>query len=465
MSKKTRSILAAAIALACFCTFPGLSRGEDGAWLTDFEAAKAKAKADKKLMLVDFTGSDWCIFCKRLHADVFDKKSFKTDAPKQYVLVELDYPHEKKLPDELKAQNEKLKNTYKIHGYPTILLLDAEGEEVAALVGYRASSPEKYMESLAKLVKLHDRFVEMQGELAKAEGLDRAKLLDRMIDVAAELGKDGEKTQPWMKEIITLDSENKAGLKLKYEVRLAMDEATRLMRLGKFAGARAEIEKVLAMPDLTSQQKQDALYAEAQLSQRTQKDLPAVVAAMQQALDAAPDGSKAAQIKATITYLATMVKNEETAVKAKTELDKAEGPDRLKLLDDAIQAYTKANYRIGGTDQTKAAQEWMQEAVRLDADNKAGLKSKYGYLALYLQAQTLYRTGKLKEAVAALDKAVALSDITPENVSSAMLLKCNCLLRQKDYQGAIDCAKKGRRERRACSQPSSRPTSSRPSRR
>ena len=60
--------------------------------MSDFEAAKAKAKAENKLLLVDFTGSDWCVWCKKLKAEVFDQDTFQTAAPEQFVLVELDFP-------------------------------------------------------------------------------------------------------------------------------------------------------------------------------------------------------------------------------------------------------------------------------------------------------------------------------------------------------------------------------------
>ena len=110
---------------------PALSAPQEGLWQTDFEAAKSKAKAEKKLLLVDFTGSDWCGWCIKLKGEVFDKESFKTAAPKQFVLVELDFPQQKKLSDELKKQNAELQKRYKVLGFPTILVLDAEGQVVA----------------------------------------------------------------------------------------------------------------------------------------------------------------------------------------------------------------------------------------------------------------------------------------------------------------------------------------------
>ena len=92
---------------------------EEGLWQTDFKAALEKAKAEKKYVLVDFTGSDWCSWCIKLRGEVFDKEPFKTDAAKQYVLVELDFPQQKELPKDLKKQNEELRDKYKIQGFPT----------------------------------------------------------------------------------------------------------------------------------------------------------------------------------------------------------------------------------------------------------------------------------------------------------------------------------------------------------
>ena len=54
----------------------------DAGWVTDFEAAKASAKADGKYLLVNFTGSDWCGWCIKLKGEVFSKDHFKTEAPK-----------------------------------------------------------------------------------------------------------------------------------------------------------------------------------------------------------------------------------------------------------------------------------------------------------------------------------------------------------------------------------------------
>src|SRR5690606_26472308 len=102
----------------------------DGAWLTDFNKAKQQAKQENKAVLLDFTGSDWCPPCKKLAKDVFSTQEFKDFAKGKLVLVEVDFPSQKKLSDEQKQANEKLKEEFKIRAYPTIVVLDSSGKEL-----------------------------------------------------------------------------------------------------------------------------------------------------------------------------------------------------------------------------------------------------------------------------------------------------------------------------------------------
>ena len=119
-------------------------RAQEGSWLTDFEAAKAAAKKDQKIILADFTGSDWCGWCIKLKEEVFDTDAFRKWADEKAVLLELDFPKKKELPAELKEQNQKLKQQFGIRGYPTIVLLDADGKEIGRL-GYQKGGPEKWI--------------------------------------------------------------------------------------------------------------------------------------------------------------------------------------------------------------------------------------------------------------------------------------------------------------------------------
>ncbi|PXA03741.1 thioredoxin family protein [Coraliomargarita sinensis] len=120
-------------------------------WITDFDAAKAKAKADGKPMLLNFTGSDWCGWCIKLDKEVFSKAAFQTYASENLVLVELDFPRNKEQSEETKAQNEALAKKYGIRGFPTILVLDSEGKLIEK-TGYRRGGAEKYVEHLSGII-------------------------------------------------------------------------------------------------------------------------------------------------------------------------------------------------------------------------------------------------------------------------------------------------------------------------
>jgi thioredoxin-related protein len=120
-------------------------------WLTDLDEGIKVAKAEKKAILVDFTGSDWCGWCIRLKKEVFDQKEFAA-VSKDFVLVELDYPQKKKQPVEEKAKNKAWADKFAIEGFPTIMLLDSNGEPFAQ-TGYQAGGSEKYLAHLAELLK------------------------------------------------------------------------------------------------------------------------------------------------------------------------------------------------------------------------------------------------------------------------------------------------------------------------
>ncbi len=114
------------------------------AWFRDdFDGALAKAKASGLPLLVDFTGSDWCGWCIRLDEEVFDTPEFEEWAKGKVVLLKLDYPKRKPQSAEIKARNAELQKKYGIRGFPTILLLDGNGNKFGKL-GYAKGGPETW---------------------------------------------------------------------------------------------------------------------------------------------------------------------------------------------------------------------------------------------------------------------------------------------------------------------------------
>lgn len=123
----------------------------DATWLTSLPEAQAKAKAENKLVLIDFTGSDWCPPCKALHKNVLATKEFEDYAAKSLVLVELDFPRKKEQSEELKKTNRALAKKFEIEGYPTIIVLDASGKELHRAVGYSGADAKEYVAELKKV--------------------------------------------------------------------------------------------------------------------------------------------------------------------------------------------------------------------------------------------------------------------------------------------------------------------------
>lgn len=144
-----KSFVLAAITLIA-ATVTNLSAAES-AWSTDLPAAQAQAKKDKKLVLVNFTGSDWCSWCKKLQKEVFTTKEFKDYAKEKLELVEIDFPNNKKQTDALKKANEALQTKYKAEGFPTIVVLNGEGKEVWRQVGYMPGGPGAWIAKLKSL--------------------------------------------------------------------------------------------------------------------------------------------------------------------------------------------------------------------------------------------------------------------------------------------------------------------------
>jgi thioredoxin-related protein len=116
-------------------------------WTTDFEQAQATAQAEGKYLLINFTGSNWCGWCKRLDREVFTKPEFIEFANENLVCVKLDYPRGIPQPQEEKIQNQKLLSQYRVRGFPTILLTQADGR-VALRTGYRPGGAPGYVAHL-----------------------------------------------------------------------------------------------------------------------------------------------------------------------------------------------------------------------------------------------------------------------------------------------------------------------------
>jgi protein disulfide-isomerase len=128
-------------------------------WHTDLTKAINISKAEKKPVMLFFTGSDWCGWCIRLQKEVFNTPEFIKWSNENVVLVELDYPKRKELSPELKQQNLQMKQMFQIKGYPTVWIVQPEENEgkinfkQLGKTGYVAGGPEKWIAAIQPAFK------------------------------------------------------------------------------------------------------------------------------------------------------------------------------------------------------------------------------------------------------------------------------------------------------------------------
>jgi protein disulfide-isomerase len=140
------------VAAAASLVFAGFARAESN-WLHDYSKAQEEAKANHKLLFLNFTGSDWCGWCIKFDKDVLSQSKFKDFAHDNLVLVELDFPRRKALPTEEQKQNRQLAQQYEVMGFPTIVVLNSSGQKVWQFDGYFSGGPDAFVEQLQKLPK------------------------------------------------------------------------------------------------------------------------------------------------------------------------------------------------------------------------------------------------------------------------------------------------------------------------
>jgi thioredoxin-related protein len=155
---KTRLLLAGLLTVGVFCLSIQAKENKnskdtkkDGSWISDFAKAKSDAAAKKRPICALFTGSDWCPWCIKLESEILSSEEFKSFAEKELVLFIADFPRQSKQSQKLAKQNQGLKETYKVSGFPTVVLMDADGKELGH-TGYIDSDQKAFVERLKNML-------------------------------------------------------------------------------------------------------------------------------------------------------------------------------------------------------------------------------------------------------------------------------------------------------------------------
>ena len=124
-------------------------------WETDFNKAKQSAQSEHKLILLNFSGSDWCGPCIRMHKEIFESSSFTQYAGDNLVLVNADFPRLKKheLSKDQQTKNDQLADTYNKDGiFPLTVLLTSDGKVLKKWEGLPPISPDEFTKQVKATV-------------------------------------------------------------------------------------------------------------------------------------------------------------------------------------------------------------------------------------------------------------------------------------------------------------------------
>ncbi|MFH0889137.1 MAG: thioredoxin family protein [Planctomycetota bacterium] len=187
--------------------------------MISLEDAKKTAKEKGLDILIDFSGSDWCGWCKRLDKEVFSTEAWKKESSGKYILIVLDFPRGEIISKKQKEYNNKIGREFGISGYPTVFVLDSDGRPYAK-TGYQEGGPEKYLANLETFTVRKQERDDLLKQTKEAGPEERLPLLENVI---SQLNKwEVEFGYPEIKEqVVSLDSDNTNGLKLKYATELA----------------------------------------------------------------------------------------------------------------------------------------------------------------------------------------------------------------------------------------------------
>ena len=149
---------------------------ESSAWTTDYKTAVLQAKKENKNLLLLFTGKEWIEICKEFDREIASAADFTKPVSERFLLVELNYPKDNRLPEDKAVQNQLLRDAYRIRGFPTVVLTQPDGRPFG-INGYQPIEPGEYAKQILEIEKVGMAKAAARQEAKDLEGLARAKKL------------------------------------------------------------------------------------------------------------------------------------------------------------------------------------------------------------------------------------------------------------------------------------------------
>ncbi len=225
-TKSLPIVCAALVASSAFAAKPDTKGASIGVWTQDYDAAVALAKTNNLPLMLNFTGSDWCGWCKLMDRQVFSTEEWEKWAKENIVLAFIDFPKKKSLvPKKFVERNNDLAKKYGVRGYPTYVVVDPEsGKTIGTLGASRDAAPKKFIAELESLL-LQRPGVDL-SKLLSPEDMKRLEQLRReKPKVEAEIEAFGKKAEAELKKLHkaigdATDKDAKAAAESAFKARL-----------------------------------------------------------------------------------------------------------------------------------------------------------------------------------------------------------------------------------------------------
>lgn len=281
-------LIAAAHASAEDVRLEGAALGE---WTMDYDAALELAKTESLPLLLNFTGSDWCGYCIQMNRDVFSTDTWQDYAAKHLVLVTLDFPRDKKgIPKAYQQRNEKLLDRFGVRGYPTYILLAADGEEVLGRVNITADvDTETFINDINGALRFSDSSIDrVAGHLPEADAAryrallgdfrSTRKELDTWLDSGPLRNEESEATfHAFTQKLLATDQEAR-GLATRAAIRALADEEMR----GAYTTTLSEAQALVArLEELQATVNRTRSWLSSGLPENTEANRARLAAAME----------------------------------------------------------------------------------------------------------------------------------------------------------------------------------------
>ncbi len=267
---RPRSAFTALLAGLIACLATGIEARAVGIWHRDYASARNEAKLEGKKLLIVFTGTDWIEICTKFYDEILGEPAFIDAVSEKFALLKLEFPKDNRLPREEAVQKALLREAYRVRGFPTVVLTDAEGRPFG-VNGYQPLKPQEYAGQILAIAATHEQALAALREAESLAGLEKAEKLRAGIpDLPGALAV--RFYRPEMEAILAADPEDSLKLAGPFGKLFAeMDygrEMQNLAREAKWEEAIAATDRHISEQKLEGGSLQTALLGRAAVERR-----------------------------------------------------------------------------------------------------------------------------------------------------------------------------------------------------